>query len=57
MKYKSESFEKFKEFRNEVEKQIGKSIMTLRSDRGREYLSDEFRIYLKDNGVVPQWTP
>ena len=26
MKYKSETFEKFKEFRTEVEKQLGKSI-------------------------------
>ena len=42
MKYKSEAFEKFKEFRNEVEKQLGKSIKTLRSDRGGEYLSHEF---------------
>ena len=29
MKYKSESFERFKEFRNEVEIQIGKSIKIL----------------------------
>ena len=42
MKQKSESFEKFKEFRNEVEKQTGKSILTLRSDCGGEYLSYEF---------------
>ncbi|WRX12611.1 GAG-pre-integrase domain - like 3 [Theobroma cacao] len=34
MKYKSESFDKFKEYRAEVEKQTGKSILTLRSDRG-----------------------
>ena len=33
MKYKYETFEKFKEFRTEVEKQLGKSIKTLRSDR------------------------
>ncbi len=39
MKYKSETFEKFKELRAEVEKQLGKSIKTLRSDRGGEYLS------------------
>ena len=39
MKYKSEAFEKFKEFRIEMEKQLGKSIKTLRSDRGSEYLS------------------
>ena len=57
MKYKSESFEKFKEYRNEVEKQIGKSIKTLRSDRGGEYLSTEFTEYLKENGILSQWTP
>jgi hypothetical protein len=57
MKYKSESFEKFKEYRNEVEKQTGKSIKTLRSDRGGEYLSNEFTDYLKENGILSQWTP
>ena len=40
MKYKLEAFEKFKEFKNEVEKQLRKSIKTLRSDRGGEYLID-----------------
>ena len=29
--YKSKSFEKFMEFRNEIEKQLGRSIKTLRS--------------------------
>ncbi|KAM1620813.1 hypothetical protein ACFXTN_017759 [Malus domestica] len=47
MKYKSESFERFKEFKNEVEKQTGKQIKILRSDRGGEYLSTEFLDYLK----------
>ena len=37
MKYKSEAFEKLKEFKTEVEKQLGRSIKTLRSDRGGEY--------------------
>ena len=46
MKYKLEAFEKFKEFRIKVEKQLGKSIKTLRSDRGGEYLSQEFLDYL-----------
>jgi len=32
MKHKSESFTLFKEFRNEVEKQLGKKIKMLRSD-------------------------
>ena len=39
MRHKSEAFEKFKEFRHEVEKQIGKPIKVLQSDRGGEYLS------------------
>ncbi|KAM1789339.1 hypothetical protein ACFX11_039501 [Malus domestica] len=57
MKYKSESFEMFKEFKNEIEKQTGKQIKTLRSDRGGEYLSNEFLDYLKECGIVSQWTP
>ena len=57
MKYKLEAFEKFKEFKNEVEKQLGKSIKTLRSDRGGEYLSQEFLDYLVEDGIQSQWTP
>ena len=57
MKYKSKTFEKFKEFRGEVQKQLGKCIKTLRSDRGGEYLSQEFQSYLRDNGILSQWTP
>ena len=33
MKYKSETFERFKEFKNEVQNQLGKSIKAIRSDR------------------------
>ena len=57
MKHKSESFEKFKEFKNEVQNQLGKSIKALRSDRGGEYLSLEFANYLKECGIVSQLTP
>ena len=56
MKYKSETFEKFKEFKTEIEKQLVKSIKALRSDRGGEYLSQEFQSYLRDNGNLSQWT-
>jgi hypothetical protein len=38
MRHKSESFEKFKEFHNEVQNQLGKTIKFLRSDRGGKYL-------------------
>ena len=57
MKHKSEAFEKFKEYKTEVEKQTKRSIKTLRSDRGGEYLNGEFLDYLKENGIVSQWTP
>ena len=46
MHRKSENFEKFKEFREEKEKQLGKPIKALRLDLGREYLDEEFRSYL-----------
>jgi transposase InsO family protein len=57
MKHKSETFEKFKEFQNEVENQRGKKIKALRSDRGGEYLSHEFSNHLKSCGIVSQLTP
>ncbi|KAK8681085.1 hypothetical protein V6N13_053492 [Hibiscus sabdariffa] len=57
MRHKSESLEKFKEFKNEVQNQHGKSIKALRSDRGGEYLSQEFDELLKECGIVSQLTP
>ncbi|KAK8704987.1 hypothetical protein V6N13_048598 [Hibiscus sabdariffa] len=57
MRHKSEALEKFKEFRNEVQNQHGKSIKALRSDRGGEYLSHEFDELLKECGIVSQLTP
>ena len=57
MRHKSESFEKFKEFQNEVQNQLGKKIKALRSDRGGEYLSQEFGDHLKDCGILSQLTP
>jgi hypothetical protein len=57
MRHKSESFEKFKEFQNEVQNQLSKTIKFLRSDRGGEYLSLEFGDHLKQCGIVLQLTP
>jgi hypothetical protein len=53
MKNKAKSFEKFKEFQNEVQNHTGKTIKFLRSDRGGEYLSQEFCNNLKNYGIVP----
>ena len=41
--HKSEALNCFKKFMNLVENQLDKKIKTFRSDRGREYLSDEFK--------------
>ncbi|KAL0463213.1 UNVERIFIED_CONTAM: hypothetical protein Slati_0208900 [Sesamum latifolium] len=57
MRYKSEAFGRFKEYRLEVENETNRKIKALRSDRGGEYLSGEFIGYLKENGILSQWTP
>ncbi|KAL0445227.1 UNVERIFIED_CONTAM: hypothetical protein Slati_2245400 [Sesamum latifolium] len=57
MRYKSEAFGRFKEYRLEVENQTNRKIKALRSDRGGEYLSGEFIVHLKENGILSQWTP
>ena len=52
MRRKSEAFEKFKEFRVEMEKRLNKCLKTLRFDRGGEYLLGEFRDYLSELGIT-----
>ncbi|KAL0454897.1 UNVERIFIED_CONTAM: hypothetical protein Slati_0828900 [Sesamum latifolium] len=51
MRYKSEAFERFKEYRLEVENQTG-CIKALWSDRSGEHLSGEFIDCLKENGIL-----
>ena len=62
---KSESLNKFKDFKSEVEKQLGKPIKIIRSDRGGEYyrrytengqMSGPFALFLKEHVIVPQYT-
>nr|GFA39906.1 hypothetical protein [Tanacetum cinerariifolium] len=43
-------------FKAKVELQLGKKIKALRSDRGGEYLSQEFKDYLSENGIVQNLT-
>ncbi|KAJ9541430.1 hypothetical protein OSB04_027936 [Centaurea solstitialis] len=57
MRHKSESFERFREFQNEVQNQLGRRIKFLRSDHRGEYLSDEFDNHLMECGIVSQLTP
>ena len=56
MQRKSETFGKFKEFQAEAEKQLGKSLKVLRSDRGGEYLDFEFEDHLREHGIQSQLT-
>ncbi|KAJ9567756.1 hypothetical protein OSB04_003722, partial [Centaurea solstitialis] len=57
MRHKSESFEKFREYQNEVQNQLDRKINLLWSDRGGEYLSQEFGNHLMECGIVSQITP
>ncbi|TYK30724.1 gag/pol protein [Cucumis melo var. makuwa] len=51
---KSDSFEKFKEYKAEVENESGKTIKTLRSDRGEEYMDLRFQDYLIEHRIQSQ---
>jgi transposase InsO family protein len=48
---KSEAFETFKKFMVMVEKTTGNNIRSLRSDRGGEYLSNEFKLYCENQKI------
>ena len=54
MHHKPEAFDKFREYKAEAEKQLGVHIKQLRSDRGGEYLSGEFKSYLAQEGIISQ---
>ena len=56
MKRKSETFEKFKELRAEVENQLGKRIKAIRSNHSGEYLLRDIKDYLTENGIISQLT-
>ncbi|KAG9449432.1 hypothetical protein H6P81_009397 [Aristolochia fimbriata] len=62
---KNEALDAFKVFKAEVEKQSGKQIKIVRTDRGGEYYGrytesgqaqGPFARFLQDNGIVPQYT-
>nr|GEY48606.1 hypothetical protein [Tanacetum cinerariifolium] len=57
LKYKHEVFETLKVFQKEVENQLGKTIKSLSSDRGGEYIIQEFFDHLKDHGIISHRTP
>ena len=55
MKYKSEVLENFKEF-EVTTTDAGRTIGTLRTDNGGQYLSSAFQNYLKEKGIRRELT-
>ncbi|KAG7538693.1 Zinc finger CCHC-type superfamily [Arabidopsis suecica] len=51
LKEKSEAFEKFKRFKSLVEKESGMSIKTFRTDRGGEFMSQDFKDFCQESGI------
>ncbi|GKF71988.1 retrotransposon protein, putative, ty1-copia subclass, partial [Tanacetum coccineum] len=57
LKHKHEVYETFKVFQKEVENQLGKTIKSLHSDHGGEYMSQEFLDHLKEHVIIAHRTP
>ena len=49
-------FQKFKEWKTDVEKSLGQSVKIFRSDNGGEFTSTEFEEYLKKEGIKHELT-
>jgi transposase InsO family protein len=56
MKTKDEVFNRFQEFRAQVENQTGKKIKVLRSDNEGEYTSNEFKDFYKEAEIKRELT-
>ena len=54
LKDKSEVFQKFKWYQTRVEKEIGKKLKCLGSDRGGEFISNEFNDICNERGIKMQ---
>ena len=52
LREKLEAFEKFKWYLARVEKEIGKRLKCLRSNRGGEFISNEFNNFCIERGIV-----
>jgi hypothetical protein len=54
--HKSEALDCFRQYMNMVENQLDKSIKALRTDRGSEYLSEQFKRLCDEKGIKSQLT-
>jgi transposase InsO family protein len=53
---KSEAFDAFKHYKAWAEKQTGKSLKSLRDDKGGEYMSNEWENFMLEHGIERQHT-
>jgi len=51
LKEMGEAFERFKKFKQSVEKDLEVTIKTFKTDRGKEFLSQDFNSFCKDVGI------
>ena len=56
LKAKSETFDRFKEFKTLIENQTGSHICILRSDNRGEYESNEFDDFCREAGIKKELT-
>ena len=54
--HRSEALDFSKRYSTLVKNQLNTKIKSLRTDRGREYLSDLFKAYCDEKGIVGQLT-
>jgi hypothetical protein len=52
LKTKDEALNCFKTYKAKVENQLEKKIKRFRSDRGGEYLSNEFNLFYVKHGII-----
>ena len=53
---RSDVLQAFKNYKCKMELQTGQKIKKLRTDNGREYLSNEFKTFLQKEGIIHQLT-
>ena len=51
LKQKSKAFENFQAFCQLIENEVKEKIDTLKIENGREFTSNEFKMYCMDNGI------
>jgi hypothetical protein len=56
LKEKAEAFEKFKIFKALIENQTGKRLKEVRSDRGGEFMSSDFKEFCDKHGIKREYT-